>query len=72
MAKSAALIDINFRLELTLAEAEWLRAVLQNSMCPPDEEPAEAREMRKALFDALKDAHTLRQTAVAAFGEPGE
>lgn len=40
-------------LKLTAKEAIWLKGLVQNAQCPPDEESSEDAGMRAALFDAL-------------------
>jgi hypothetical protein len=40
-------------LKLTAKEAIWLKGLVQNPQCHPNDESAEDEEMRSALFDAL-------------------
>ena len=44
--------DDDVELEMTLEEALWLRALVQNG---PDDEDEYNREMRSSIFHALED-----------------
>lgn len=56
MAKVEVLSKPQYSLVLTKEEAEYVMALTQNSMCPPEEEPEDQRTMRYNIFQALKDA----------------
>jgi hypothetical protein len=40
-------------LKLTAQEAIWLKGLVQNPQCHPDEESSETAGMRESLFNAL-------------------
>jgi len=48
-------MKINTEITLTLndKEAQWLKGLIQNPMCAPQDEQHEDANMRKALWDAL-------------------
>lgn len=57
--------DITVTVTLTLSqeEAQWLQAYMQNparfdTNYSPDAEPADTRELRRELFNSLKNALT--------------
>lgn len=56
MAKVEVIDKPQYNLVLTKEEAEYVKALMQNPPCPPDEEPEDQRTMRYNIFQALKDA----------------
>ncbi|MCF8299085.1 MAG: hypothetical protein K9J13_16170 [Saprospiraceae bacterium] len=51
--KSEIKQTVEIILTLTPQEAKWLKAYVQNPMCPPEEENKEDSKMREKIFDAL-------------------
>jgi len=47
---------VHLRLVLTTSEAEQLKAMMQNPVLSPDDEPEEAFAVRQAIFNELKQA----------------
>ncbi|QKN84750.1 hypothetical protein KNV05_gp088 [Vibrio phage River4] len=54
MAKATIKKEVTITLTLTQNEATFLRNMLQNPMCHPDEEEGTVSKMRHELFHALK------------------
>lgn len=47
---------VHLRLVLTPGEAEQLKAMMQNPVISPEDEPEEAFAVRQAIFNELKQA----------------
>lgn len=45
--------EMKITITLTAKEAIWLKGLVQNAQCHPDEESAENSSMRAVMFDAL-------------------
>ena len=50
---------VSYNLTLNEKEAMWLKALVQNPFCHPDDETEENREMRKLFWEALGDCEVI-------------
>lgn len=56
--KSEIQNEIKIKLEMNEKEASFLKSLVQNPTCPPENEPGEYKIMRKKFWEALKDIDT--------------
>ena len=53
--KASTFTNTVVTLEMSVDEARWLKAVVQNPVVDPLDETTEDREIRNAFWDALED-----------------
>ncbi|AFB83902.1 hypothetical protein F404_gp045 [Vibrio phage pVp-1] len=55
MPKATLRQEVTVTLEMTEHEAYWLRAMTQNYLGRPGDEPKEDKELREKFFNSLKN-----------------